>query len=244
MTTESILSSKEVSILSAMITGGGHKRSADKAAAINRFYSLASDKGIAVVNAAQVLEAGSFEAAQKCLENALAGMNKTAAKISATSNLPPRKGKGKAAPKPKGEEPNHAQGTHAHDQHVEDKKVADAVGWVAHTGEDYTVVMRANEATDDASIRVYGDDAKELAERIAALLNGPVRKPRAGKDGGPNKRQIAADLLLRAEGCTAKDILEATEWPAVSVPAIARASGITLRQEKDGRTTRYFGTAK
>lgn len=67
-------------------------------------------------------------------------------------------------------------------------------------------------------------------------------RTRAPRAGGPSKRDIAADLLKRKGGCTAKDILEATGWPTVSVPAIARAAGLTLTQTKEGRTTTYFGS--
>ena len=70
--------------------------------------------------------------------------------------------------------------------------------------------------------------------------SGKVAKPRSG---GPTKREIAAGLLQRPEGTTTREILDATGWPAVSVPAIAKASGLTLRQEKDGKVTRYFGQA-
>lgn len=66
-----------------------------------------------------------------------------------------------------------------------------------------------------------------------------MRTPRAG---GPTKRELAAELLRRPEGCTSRDILDLTSWPAVSVPAVAKASGLTLRQEKQGRVTVYFGT--
>lgn len=43
--------------------------------------------------------------------------------------------------------------------------------WEAHTGLDYTVVMHGDETTDNASIRVFGDDAPALAERIAGALS-------------------------------------------------------------------------
>lgn len=69
-----------------------------------------------------------------------------------------------------------------------------------------------------------------------------AKRARAPRAGGPTKRDLAADLLRRPEGCTSKDILDVTGWPAVSVPAIARASGLTLTQKKDGRVTTYFGT--
>lgn len=43
--------------------------------------------------------------------------------------------------------------------------------WVAHTGEDYTVVMLGDEGTDNASIRVFGDEPEELGKLIADALN-------------------------------------------------------------------------
>lgn len=42
--------------------------------------------------------------------------------------------------------------------------------WVAHTGLDYTVVMRADENTETAPINVSGAEAPQLAETIAKLL--------------------------------------------------------------------------
>lgn len=69
-----------------------------------------------------------------------------------------------------------------------------------------------------------------------------AKRPRAPRAGGPSKASLAADLLRRPEGATTKEILELTKWPAVSVPAIARSAGLTLRQEKDGKVTRYYGS--
>lgn len=43
--------------------------------------------------------------------------------------------------------------------------------WVAHTGEDYTVVMLGDETTDNASIRVYGNEPEDLGKLIADALN-------------------------------------------------------------------------
>ena len=58
---------------------------------------------------------------------------------------------------------------------------------------------------------------------------------------GQTKTALVGQLLLRKEGCTTADILAATGWPAVSVPAQAKAVGLGLRKEKDGKVTRYFG---
>lgn len=61
--------------------------------------------------------------------------------------------------------------------------------------------------------------------------------------GGRSKREIVAALLTRAEGCTTADILEATGWPAVSVPQQARSSGLELRSQKmPGQPTRYWAS--
>lgn len=46
-----------------------------------------------------------------------------------------------------------------------------ALTWTAHSGLDYTVVMMGDETTDNASIRVFGPVAPQLAETIAAALN-------------------------------------------------------------------------
>ena len=59
---------------------------------------------------------------------------------------------------------------------------------------------------------------------------------------GSKLEQIAA-LLTRKEGCTREDILKLTGWKAVSVPAQAKAAGLTLKQEKAGRAFRYFAAA-
>jgi len=62
----------EVAKLTAVITGGGFKRSASKEIAATRFYNAASNRGIAVVDAAIILEAATFEAASAQLQALLA----------------------------------------------------------------------------------------------------------------------------------------------------------------------------
>lgn len=215
MTTKTILSSKEVSVLTAEITGGGFKRSADKEAAIQRLYSAASDRNIPVVTIAEVLEADNFEQARAYLAAAI------------TELKPVTEAKPAKAEKP-------AATTD------EPKLVTHDLGadWFLNMNADGTYTFRNSEKGQRIDLPV---ESVQLLKAIFATAGG-TRKPRAPKDGGPNKREIAADLLLRTEGTTSAEILEATGWPAVSVPAIAKASGLTLRQEKDGRTTRYWGT--
>ena len=68
-------------------------------------------------------------------------------------------------------------------------------------------------------------------------------KPKAEKKPkGDSKTGIVAKLLQRANGCTSAEILSATGWPAVSVPAICKAAGLKLTKEKvKGSPTRYWG---
>ncbi|MFO1150991.1 MAG: DUF3489 domain-containing protein [Alsobacter sp.] len=80
--------------------------------------------------------------------------------------------------------------------------------------------------------------ARAEAKAQRAAKPARERKPR---ESGPTKRELAAALLTRPEGTTTREILDATGWPAVSVPSIAKASGLSLRQTKDGKVTRYFG---
>lgn len=58
------------------------------------------------------------------------------------------------------------------------------------------------------------------------------------------KLALVVDLLKRPEGCTTKDVLNATGWPAVSMPQQAKAAGIKLKKEKkEGDVTRYYAAA-
>jgi len=54
-----------------------------------------------------------------------------------------------------------------------------------------------------------------------------------------SKLEIIIGLLKRKEGCTTADVLKATGWPAVSMPQQAKAAGLKLKKEKDGKVTRY-----
>ena len=81
--------------------------------------------------------------------------------------------------------------------------------WEAHSGEDYSVVMRPNESTETASIQVMSEDREELAEDIAALLNAPA--PRFQGELREAVKQLSCELCghnlgmhaIRDEGCQA-----------------------------------------
>jgi hypothetical protein len=84
---------------------------------------------------------------------------------------------------------------------------------------------------------VDGEGAPIDDVAMAAVLAVP-KAPQLG-----SKTQLVHDLLTRPEGCTSKDVMQATGWPSVSMPAQAKAAGLVLRKDKpaDG-PTRYYGT--
>lgn len=84
--------------------------------------------------------------------------------------------------------------------------------------------------------------AKALAAKSAMKPAATAKPAKANGNGKTNKREICAALLTRAAGCTSRDLLDATGWPAISVPATAKASGLKLRKEKVGKVTTYYGT--
>lgn len=102
--------------------------------------------------------------------------------------------------------------------------------------------VTAGLAVGDALARAY---ELGLTTGQSTTHRKPTRRAKpASKRTGPTKREQAARLLTNANGATTRDILDLTGWPAVSVPALAKASGLTLRKEKvDGRT-RYYGVAR
>lgn len=68
-----------------------------------------------------------------------------------------------------------------------------------------------------------------------------ARSAVSGKSKRGAKTAKVMALLKRKEGCTVKDVLKATQWPSISMPATAKAAGIKLRKEKKkGEPTRYY----
>lgn len=85
----------------------------------------------------------------------------------------------------------------------------------------------------EASANLKAAKKKAPAKPASEPADAPLR---AG-----SKLAIVAGLLQRPEGCTGKEILDATGWPTVSVPQQAKAAGLVLSKEKDGTVTRYRG---
>lgn len=102
-----------------------------------------------------------------------------------------------------------------------------------------TAASKAKAAAIRASLAKPAKGEKPLtAHQRGTTANKP------GKPNGPrpeSKLAICAALLTRKEGCTTRDLLTATSWPAISVPATAKAAGLKLRKEKTkGHPTTYF----
>lgn len=83
---------------------------------------------------------------------------------------------------------------------------------------------------------------KTAAKAKAKTKTAPKTKV---KTTGPRGEKTLAvkKLLERKSGCTRKDILDLTGWPAVSVQTMAKAAGLKLRKEKEkGKATVYYGS--
>lgn len=73
----------------------------------------------------------------------------------------------------------------------------------------------------------------------------PARVPRVrglGKSAAGSKGAMIAEMMLRPGGCTTAEVLSATGWPSVSMPAAARSAGLALRRERVGGVLRYYGS--
>ncbi len=80
------------------------------------------------------------------------------------------------------------------------------------------------------------------AKKAPKATKAPKAKKPASEARKGSKTAAIGALLTRKGGCTTEDILKATGWPSVSVPQQARACGLKLRKEKDGKVSRYFGS--
>lgn len=79
--------------------------------------------------------------------------------------------------------------------------------------------------------------AKKAKAKPSSARKASVRPSKEVRRG--SKLETIVKLLTREGGCTAKEVLAATDWPAVSMPQQARAAGIKLRKEKRDGVTHY-----
>ena len=79
---------------------------------------------------------------------------------------------------------------------------------------------------------------RSTTKKTAARSSARSAKTNGVRPG--SKLEIIVGLLKRKEGCTTADVLAACHWPAVSMPQQAKAAGLKLRKQKDGKVSRYF----
>lgn len=118
------------------------------------------------------------------------------------------------------------------------------------TKQESTMTTKTSKTDQVAALRVSRANKKgpKAAKKAASKKSATAkaRTPAKVKTDAPkgvrpgSKLEIVVNLLKRKEGCTAAEVLTATEWPAVSMPQQARAAGLMLRKEKDGKVTRYY----
>ena len=86
--------------------------------------------------------------------------------------------------------------------------------------------------------------APRAAKVAPAKKTAPTAQPAKMEGIRPGtKLGIIIGLLTRKEGCTTAVVLNATGWPAVSMPQQARAAKLKLRKEKQDKVTRYWAAA-
>lgn len=101
--------------------------------------------------------------------------------------------------------------------------------------------VAATEAEAPAPAELKESNVRTTTSKKSAKTK--ARTPVNGKTDGVrpgSKVELIAKLLKRANGCTTADVLKACDWPSVSMPAQAKAAGLKLKKEKDGKVTRYY----
>lgn len=109
--------------------------------------------------------------------------------------------------------------------------------------------MKAKKSGEAKKMPLSGKDALKAIRKPLGKTASATKKPTQKKASvkphnektvrSGTKTAMVANLLRRSNGCTTADVLKATGWPSVSMPAMARAIGVKLAKEKDGSVTRY-----
>lgn len=106
---------------------------------------------------------------------------------------------------------------------------------------------KASAAAEPTKESTVSKKTKTEAKPAKAKKENKVKTAKTAAADGirpGTKLALVVDLLKRPEGCTTKDVLNATGWPAVSMPQQAKAAGIKLKKEKkEGDVTRYYAAA-
>lgn len=98
-------------------------------------------------------------------------------------------------------------------------------------------------AADQQESAMRSTTTKTPKAKAKSSARTPVKAKASTKGkpaNGKSKVALIAGLLTRKEGCTTADVLKACDWPSVSMPQQAKAAGLKLRKEMDGKVTRYY----
>lgn len=132
------------------------------------------------------------------------------------------------------------------------KKIAKRSKKKLQSTEQPTTSLQPDNSSDDGGKNMATSKSKGgKGKGKAAAKKAATPKKAAGAKTGPRGEKVlkVKALLERKSGCTANDVKAATGWPAVSMPAMAKACGLKLRKEqiegtKDVRAHfRYYGEA-
>jgi hypothetical protein len=85
---------------------------------------------------------------------------------------------------------------------------------------------------------------KAATTKARTPVAAPTTKP-AARNGLPkagSKTEKIYKLLTRKSGCTRAEVLEATQWPAISIQKISETLGLKLRKDDASRPYRYYGS--
>ncbi len=102
------------------------------------------------------------------------------------------------------------------------------------------VVRKPTPPTEKEETTMPKKPSKKTSKAAAkSKARTPVKAAATTEVRAGSKLAMIAELLKRTNGCTTKDVLAATGWPSVSMPATAKAAGLTLKKEKVEGVTRY-----
>ena len=104
-----------------------------------------------------------------------------------------------------------------------------------------TVEFRQHSGTLDATKAVNW--TVTCLRMVAAAKKGGLNlgaAPAQNQARPGSKAHRIGEMLLRPEGVTGREICTEMNWPSVSIPAQARAAGLTVTSQRTGREVRYF----
>jgi hypothetical protein len=108
-----------------------------------------------------------------------------------------------------------------------------------------TVEFRQHSGTLDAQKAVMWT---VLCLRMVAAARSPLpalgSAPATNRARVGSKAHVIGQMLLRPEGVTGREICTALNWPSVSIPAQAKAAGLTFTTQRTGREVRYFAVTQ